>query len=67
MRALLERSRTSSRPFHFVVTATSRPKRKEEVDGVDYVFVTDHEFQTMIANNELIEYALVYAPEPAKQ
>jgi len=60
VRALLERSRASSRPFHFVVTATSRPKREEEVDGVDYVFVTDREFQTMIANDELIEYAVVY-------
>jgi guanylate kinase len=60
VRALLERSQATCRPFHFVVTATSRPKREEEVDGVDYVFVTEQEFQTMIANNELIEYAVVY-------
>lgn len=60
VRALLERSYALCRPFHFVVTATSRPKRESEVDGVDYVFVTDQEFQAMIANHELIEYALVY-------
>jgi guanylate kinase len=60
VRALLKRSQTSGRPFHFVVTATSRPKREEEVDGVDYVFVTDREFRSMIANKELIEYAVVY-------
>jgi guanylate kinase len=60
VRALLERSRACPDPFHFVVTATSRPKRDNEVDGVDYVFVSDQEFQTMIDNKELIEYALVY-------
>ena len=60
VRALLERSRAESRPFHFVVTATSRPKRENEVDGVDYVFVSNAAFQKMIANGELIEYAVVY-------
>jgi guanylate kinase len=60
VRALLARSQASGPTFHFVVTATSRPKREEEVDGVDYVFVTDRQFQAMIANQELIEYAVVY-------
>jgi guanylate kinase len=60
VRAMLERARAPNNAFHFVVTATSRPKRASEVDGVDYVFVTDLEFKRMIANKELIEYALVY-------
>ena len=60
VRALLRRSQTQPNPFHFVVTATSRPKRENEVDGVDYVFVTPEAFQTMIASGELIEYAVVY-------
>lgn len=60
VRALLARSQALHRPFHFVVTATSRPKREGEIDGVDYVFVSDSEFQSMIANDELIEYAVVY-------
>jgi len=47
-------------PFHFVVTANSRPKRRGEVEGVDYFFVTKEEFERMIANDELIEYAVVY-------
>jgi guanylate kinase len=47
-------------PAHFVVTATSRPKRKDEVNGVDYLFVSREEFEQMIARNELLEYALVY-------
>ncbi|HSV85922.1 MAG TPA: guanylate kinase [Levilinea sp.] len=47
-------------PFHFVVTANSRPKRPGEIEGVDYFFVTQDEFERMIAEDELIEYALVY-------
>lgn len=31
-------------PFHFVVTATTRPRRPAEVDGVDYYFVSVGEF-----------------------
>ena len=46
--------------LHFVVTATSRPMRENEIDGVDYFFVSDAEFKRMIDNNELLEYALVY-------
>lgn len=47
-------------PFHFVVTATSRPRRNGEIEGVDYFFVTREEFDRMIANDELIEHAVVY-------
>jgi guanylate kinase len=47
-------------PLHFVVTATSRPKREKEVEGVDYVFVSPQRFEEMIRNDELAEYAWVY-------
>jgi guanylate kinase len=47
-------------PFHFVVTATTRPPRQEEVDGVDYFFVSSDEFAEMIDKGELLEYAIVY-------
>jgi len=47
-------------PIHFVVTATNRPRRLTEVDGVDYIFVSTERFQEMIDNNELIEYSWVY-------
>jgi guanylate kinase len=47
-------------PIHFVVTATSRPPRPEEVDGKDYIFVSDDEFARMVENGEFLEYALVY-------
>jgi guanylate kinase len=46
--------------LHFVVTATSRKIRENEVNGVDYIFVSEQEFKRMINDNELLEYALVY-------
>lgn len=46
--------------LQFVVTATTRPPRPGEVNGVDYIFVSNDEFADMIENNELIEYAIVY-------
>jgi guanylate kinase len=47
-------------PFHFVVTATTRPKRPEERHGVDYYFISHDEFAGMIERDELLEYAVVY-------
>jgi len=47
-------------PFHFVVTATTRPPRPGEVHGRDYFFISNDEFAEMIEKNELLEYAIVY-------
>ncbi len=47
-------------PFHFVVTATDRPPRPNEVHGRDYYFYTTAEFERMIVENELLEHAWVY-------
>lgn len=47
-------------PLHFVVTMTSRPKRPNEQEGVDYFFVSFQKFEQMIAEDQLIEYARVY-------
>ena len=57
---LLTRLRESGRPYHFTVTATTRPKRDEELDGIDYHFTTERRFKQMIAGDELLEWALVY-------
>ena len=46
--------------YHFVVTATTRPPREGEVDGVDYIFVTNDEFAQMIEAGEMLEWAIVY-------
>ncbi len=58
--SLVERMKSRGVRFHFVVTATSRSPRHEEVHGVDYFFVSQEEFETMIANDDLLEYAIVY-------
>lgn len=47
-------------PFHFVVTATTRPPRPDEVNGVNYIFVSMSEFAEMIDRQELLEHAIVY-------
>lgn len=57
---VLQRMKELELPFHFVVTATSRPKRKGEIEGVDYFFVSADEFVAMIERDELLEHALVY-------
>lgn len=51
---------TKREDFYFVVTATDRPPREGEVEGVDYFFVSTEKFEEMIANDELLEYAVVH-------
>ena len=58
--SVIQRMKARGLPFHFVVTATTRPKRPGEVDGVDYFFLTSDEFARMIDEDELLEYAVVY-------
>ena len=57
---LLSRLREAGRPYHFTVTATTRPMRGGELDGVDYHFVTRDQFEAMIADEALLEWANVY-------
>jgi guanylate kinase len=58
--SVLQLMKSRKLPFHFVVTATSRPQREGEVQGVDYFFVTKDEFEEMVSCGALIEHALVY-------
>lgn len=44
----------------FSVSATTRPKRGTEKDGVDYFFLTVPEFKKRIENNEFVEWEEVY-------
>ncbi|MBI5838913.1 MAG: guanylate kinase [Chloroflexi bacterium] len=57
---VMQRMKERGLPFHFVVTATTRPKRANEVHGRDYFFTSKEEFARMIEQDELIEYAIVY-------
>ncbi|MEO6581997.1 MAG: guanylate kinase [Sphingomicrobium sp.] len=42
------------------ISATTRPKRPGERDDVDYHFVSDAEFDAMIAAGEFVEWAQVF-------
>ena len=48
-------------PFHFVITATTRQPRENEVPGEDYFFYTKETFEAMIAAGEFLEHAWVYS------
>ena len=48
------------RPWHFAVTATTRPMRPGEVDGKDYIFMDTADFLRAQERDELLESAQVY-------
>ena len=42
------------------VSVTTRPPRPGEVDGVHYYFVSDAEFDELVAEGQMLEWALVH-------
>jgi guanylate kinase len=56
MRALLERDSHLSK----VVTYTTRPPRKGEIDGFDYRFISLDDFHAMIQDGRVFEHEQVY-------
>jgi guanylate kinase len=42
------------------VSATTRPKRPNEIDGADYHFVDQETFDAMVAGDEFLEHANVF-------
>jgi guanylate kinase len=46
--------------FRRVLTVTTRPRRPDERDGVDYCFLTDEEYDRLLASGGLLEHAEVY-------
>lgn len=58
--ATLDRMKKAGLPYHYVLTATTRPKRPGEKDGVDYWFVSEDKFHQMVEKNQLLEWAKVY-------
>ena len=58
--AVLARMKELGSPFHYVITATTRPKRAGEKNGMDYHFITWKEFQQMIDKHQFLEWANVY-------
>ncbi|MDE5767579.1 MAG: guanylate kinase [Malacoplasma sp.] len=41
----------------YSISMTTRQPREHEKNGIDYFFVSEHEFEKAIANNELLEWA----------
>jgi guanylate kinase len=58
--AILNRMKERKCPFEFITTMTTRSRRANEKSQIDYNFVTLDEFNELINNNGLLEYAKVY-------
>jgi guanylate kinase len=50
----------SACPLEVIVTVTTRPRRHNEKDGVDYSFVSPARFQELIDTHQMLEWANVY-------
>ncbi|MDD5494761.1 MAG: guanylate kinase, partial [Dehalococcoidia bacterium] len=58
--ATIHKLAQSGARFHYVVTATTRPKRHNETHGVDYYFLSEEDFKKKIKQDEFLEHAVVY-------
>ena len=52
--------RAARQDVEFSISATTRPPRPGERDGVDYFFHSEEEFRRMIDAGELLEWAVVH-------
>ncbi len=58
--AVLERMKRLERPWHYVVTATTRAPRPGERDGEEYIFLDTARFEEMVTQDRFLEHAEVY-------
>lgn len=58
--SVVRRLRDDMPDLYFSVSATTRPPRPGEIDGVDYHFVSADEFQRLIDRGELLEWAEIH-------
>ena len=59
--SVLERLRERGLPFHFTVTATTRPQREVKPEDHRFLrFLSDEEFDRLLAEDGLLEHAEVY-------
>lgn len=57
---VIRRLRDQGVPIHVAITVTTRAPRPGEIDGVHYYFVSQQEYERMLANDELLEHAQVH-------
>jgi guanylate kinase len=58
--SVLNRMKERGLDLNFIVTVATRERRSDEVEGKDYFFISEEEFERMIERDELIEHARVY-------
>jgi len=57
---LAQRARKSLKDLKFSVSHTTREKRSSEKEGKDYYFVSRQEFEKMIKDEKMVEWAMVH-------
>ncbi len=57
---IVQRILASEPDFMLSVSATTRDPRPGEVDGIHYHFISKEEFEGLIAENQLLEHAIVH-------
>ena len=57
---VLRQMKLLPRPWHYIVTATTRPKREGEIDGIDYFFMSPEEYAQTYQERGFLESAEVY-------
>lgn len=51
---------TGDSRYSYSISMTTRPRRENEVDGKDYLFVSEDEFQKRIEAGAFVEWAIVH-------
>ncbi|MBI15405.1 MAG: guanylate kinase [Chloroflexi bacterium] len=58
--AVLNHMKNNHMDYHFTVTVTTREKRPNETEGIDYIFIEKPKFESLRENDDLLESAEVY-------
>jgi len=57
---LIDRLKKDAFPITYCVTATTRPRRAGEEHGKHYYFLTDEEYDALLAADQFLEHAVVH-------
>ncbi|HET6318810.1 MAG TPA: guanylate kinase, partial [Chloroflexota bacterium] len=57
---LIEQLKNDGFPITYCVTATTRPRRAGEEHGKHYYFLTDEEYDALLAADQFLEHAVVH-------
>jgi guanylate kinase len=57
---LIERLKQDEFPINYCVTATTRPRRAGEEHGTHYYFLSDAEYDALLAQDQFLEHAVVH-------